>query len=103
MKHSITFITLLVGLACFFSGCAMVGPDFKPPTAKVATQWLDYEDPRLKTTSPVEPLWWKQAFQDPVLDKLVDEALAENLTLRSAGLRVLQARLQLLIVKGTIF
>ena len=103
MKHSITFITLLVGLACFFSGCAMVGPDFKPPTAKVATQWLDYEDPRLKTTSPVEPLWWKQAFQDPVLDQLVDEALAENLTLRSAGLRVLQARLQLLIVKGTIF
>ena len=44
------------------------------------------------------PLWWKEAFKDPVLDQLVDDALADNLTLRSAALRVLQARQQLLIV-----
>ena len=103
MKHAITSVALLVGLACFFSACAMVGPNYKPPTAKIALQWLEYEDPRLKTTSPVEPLWWRQAFHDPVLDQLVEEALAENLTLRSAGMRVLQARLQLLIAKGNLF
>jgi len=81
----------------------MVGPDYKPPTAKIATQWLEFEDPRLKTTSPVEPLWWKLAFHDPVLNALINEALAENLTLRSAGLRVVQAHQQLLITKGTLF
>lgn len=103
MKRAIILVALLVGLTGFFSGCAMVGPDYLRPTAKIAPQWLEYEDPRLKTTSPVEPLWWRQAFQDPVLDRLVEEALAENLTLRSAGLRVVQARQQLLITVGTIF
>lgn len=103
MKRAIILVALLVGLAGFSSGCVMVGPDYLRPTAKIAPQWLEYEDPRLKTTSPVEPLWWRQAFQDPVLDRLVEEALAENLTLRSAGLRVVQARQQLLITVGTIF
>lgn len=102
MKHAIRFFSVLAGLGCFLSGC-MVGPDYKPPTAKVATQWLEFEDPRLNTTSPVEPLWWRQAFQDPVLDRLVDEALAGNLSLRSVGLRVLQARQILLIAQGNLF
>ena len=57
---------------------------------------MEFEDPNLVTTSPVVPLWWKEAFEDPVLDQLVDDALAGNLTLRSAALRVLQARRQLL-------
>jgi outer membrane protein TolC len=52
---------------------------------------------------PVEPQWWKQAFQDPVLDQLIAEALADNLTLRSAALRVLQARQQLKVAKGNLF
>ena len=103
MKPALRLVGLLAGLGCFLAGCAMVGPDYKPPTAKVATQWLDFEDPRLKTNSPVEPQWWKQAFQDPVLDQLIAGALADNLTLRSAALRVLQARQQLLIAKGNLF
>lgn len=103
MKPALKFATLFAGLGCFLSGCTMVGPDYKPPTAKVATQWLEFEDPRLKATSPVEPLWWKQAFHDPVLDQLVDEALAGNLTLRSAALRVLEARQRLLIAKGNLY
>lgn len=100
MKHSIVCFSLLLG---FLPGCMMIGPDYKPPTAKIETQWLEFEDPRLKSASPVEPLWWKQAFKDPVLDQLIQNALAENLTLRSAGLRVVEARQQLLITKGTLF
>lgn len=103
MKHTIVCLGFLAGLGCFLPGCTMIGPDYKPPTAKIATQWLEFEDPRLKTTSPVEPLWWKQAFHDPLLNALINEALAENLTLRSAGLRVVQANQQLLITKGTLF
>ena len=102
MKRALIFFCFLATLGCLLSGC-LVGPNYQQPTAQIATQWLEFEDPRLNTTSPVEPIWWKQAFQDPVLDRLVEEALAGNLTLRSAGLRVLQARQILLIAKGNLF
>lgn len=82
------------------SGCATVGPNYKPTTTPTAPNWLAFEDPRLADSSPIVPLWWKEAFRDPVLDRLVDEALAGNLTLRSASLRVLQAHQQLLIARG---
>ena len=75
-----------------------MGPNYRPVTADVMTRWESFEDPKLVATSPIVPLWWKESFKDPVLDQLVDEALADNLTLRSAALRVLQARQQYLIV-----
>ncbi len=78
----------------------MLGPDYETPPAPVETEWLEYEDPSLETTPPVLPEWWSHAFGDPVLDQLVQTALADNLTLRSAGLRVLQSRQQLLIAIG---
>ena len=42
-------------------------------------------------------------FQDPVLNELVDAAYQQNLTLREAGLRVLQARAQRAMVAGDLF
>ncbi|MBP1601731.1 MAG: cusC, partial [Acidobacteria bacterium] len=75
MKHSIRIIGLFAVLGCLLTGC-MVGPAYKTPKAPVANQWLEFEDARLKTTSPVEPRWWKNAFQDAVLDQLIEEALA---------------------------
>ena len=98
MKRVNRFVSLVAALGCLTSGCATVGPNYRPATANVSPRWLEFEDPKLAATSPVVPLWWKDAFKDPVLDQLVDEALADNLTLRSAALRVLQARQQLLIV-----
>ena len=100
VRHANGFVVCALVLGCLSSGCATVGPDYRPPPAPVANTWLEFEDPLLAASSPVVPYWWKQAFRDPVLDRLVDEALAGNLTLRSAALRVLQAHQQLLIVKG---
>jgi NodT family efflux transporter outer membrane factor (OMF) lipoprotein len=40
-------------------------------------------------------------FQDPELNKLIEIALEQNLTLRSAGLRVLQSQQQLSIAVGS--
>ena len=84
-------------------GCVMVGPDYEEPPAPVETQWLEYEDPRLDPASPLAPEWWRAAFGDAALDRLVEIALADNLTLRSAGLRVMQARQQLAIAVGDQF
>ena len=71
------------------TGCK-VGPDYHRPDAPVAERWLD-----MKETGAARPengvRWWS-SFGDPVLDALVDQALRQNLTLRQAGLRVIQAR-----------
>ena len=98
VKRVNRFVSLVAALGCLTSGCATVGPNYRPATVNVSPSWMEFEDPSLAATSPVVPLWWKEAFKDPVLDQLVDDAIADNLTLRSAALRVLQARQQLLIV-----
>ena len=78
----------------------MLGPDYERPEADVQPDWLESEDPRIKSLTPADPEWWKSAFNDPILDKLIEIAFKQNLTLRSAGLRVLQSQQQLAIAIG---
>ena len=99
MKHPLKAFALCVLLPLLAGGCAMVGPDYQVPTAPVQNDWLEYEDSSI-SSAPVSPEWWKTAFNDPTLDRLVKTALGQNLTLRSAGLRVLQTRQQLAIAMG---
>jgi NodT family efflux transporter outer membrane factor (OMF) lipoprotein len=80
----------------------MVGPDFQRPPASVPANWLGTGDPRVSTEATSYRDWW-QAFNDPVLDRLIAQAYRENLSLKSAGVRVLQARAQLGIAVGEIF
>jgi multidrug efflux system outer membrane protein len=61
------------------AGC-MLGPNYERPAVDVPPKF-QYETIGAVGTSDV--LWWKQ-FQDPVLDKLVDEALANNMNLKVA-------------------
>ena len=84
------------------AGCFKVGPDFTPPTATVAKDWLDAGDRQVKTASSEHRDWWK-AFSDSALDRLIDTAYRENLSLRIAGVRVLEARAQLGIAVGELF
>ena len=92
-----------VGLIIFFllSGCA-VGPDFTRPPVTVSQNWLDEGDPRIKTEAAEYRNWWR-VFNDPALDRLVVRAYRENLSLRVAGVRVLEARAQLGIAVGELF
>jgi NodT family efflux transporter outer membrane factor (OMF) lipoprotein len=80
-------------------GCAL-GPDYSRPEAMVESDWIETEDPLVTTEPPVDPRWWTTAFEDPVLDNLVNRALQQNLTLRSAALRVLQSQQRLAIAIG---
>lgn len=84
-------------------GCIRLGPDYVRPDAAVQTDWLDDTGALASSTPPTDPRWWQAAFHDAVLDQLVETALQENLTLRSAGLRVLQSRQQLAIAIGSQF
>jgi NodT family efflux transporter outer membrane factor (OMF) lipoprotein len=79
-----------------------VGPNYKRPPAAVANEWIDGRDPRVRSLPPDDSHWWT-SFNDPVLNSLVQAAYEQNLSLREAGFRVLQARAQKCIATGYFF
>ena len=103
---------LLVALAMCCCGCTSlteyvhngfkVGPNYRTPDAAVANTWIDASDKRVRTNSDDLSKWWT-VFNDPVLNDLICNAYHQNLTLKEAGYRVLQARAQLGISIGELF
>jgi NodT family efflux transporter outer membrane factor (OMF) lipoprotein len=94
-KFSLVWLLLFLVMA----GCVKVGPDFSPPAATVSPNWLEAGDQRVKTGAAEYRHWWR-AFNDATLDRLIEKAYRENLSLRIAGVRVLEARAQLGIAIG---
>ncbi|MEH6529403.1 MAG: efflux transporter outer membrane subunit [Porticoccus sp.] len=93
------------GLALFgllfillITGCTALGPDFEKPEVSTEASWSE-QDEALSGEPRAQIEWWK-AFNDPVLDKLIQTAYQQNLPLQVAGLRILEARAQLGIAVG---
>jgi NodT family efflux transporter outer membrane factor (OMF) lipoprotein len=78
-----------------------VGPNYRKPPAPVAKDWIDADDRRVRTEWDDLSKWWT-VFNDPVLDSLICDAYRQNLSLRVAGMRVLEARAQLAIDMGNL-
>lgn len=103
---SVALLTLLV-----FGGCHSlrqwrrngfkVGPNYHRPRAAVAADWIDADDPRFNKQSSPDPAWWL-TFNDPQLNELIDAAYRQNLDLRTAGMRILEARAQRNIAAGNL-
>jgi len=79
-----------------------VGPNYCRPAAAVADHWIDSGDPSISSKLADDAAWWR-VFGDPVLDSLVQAAYRQNLTLRAAGLRILEARAQRNVAAGELF
>jgi NodT family efflux transporter outer membrane factor (OMF) lipoprotein len=79
-----------------------VGPNYCRPAAAVADHWIDDQDPNVGSQRADDAAWWR-TFNDPVLDSLVQTAYRQNLTLRLAGFRILEARAQRAIAVGELF
>ncbi len=79
-----------------------VGPNYRPPSVYISKQWIEAD--RLHTEENPDLLrhWWI-VFQDPTLSELVDRAYRQNLSLREAGFRILQARAARAITAGELF
>jgi NodT family efflux transporter outer membrane factor (OMF) lipoprotein len=77
-----------------------VGPNYCRPPAPVAEEWIQASDPKVQNRHLQD--WWT-VFNDPLLVSLLHTAYDQNLTLRVAGTRVLQARAQQAIAAGSIF
>ncbi len=110
-SRSVATLLVASGLSLLACGCGLtqwshngfkVGPDYCPPSVAVADNWIDRDDPRVIPAPLNCPDWWS-VFQDPVLNGLVESAYQQNLSLREAGLRVLQARAQRSMVAGNLF
>ena len=72
--------------AIILGGCSPVGPNFsKPKGRKLPSSWKNSKkDPYLAH-------WWR-IYGDRDLNNLVEKAFAQNLDIKMAGLRIVQAR-----------
>ena len=99
--------TLLAVMVCaaFLSACA-VGPDYERPDVNAPEQFRSAptqpsDGSSLGTISSTDA-WW-EAFEDPVLNQLVEDGLSNNRDLQSAIARVRKARGTLITTRGKFF
>ena len=84
--------------AATLGGCA-IGPNYqRPETPEVAQYRLDTSALAIAADSD----WWNQ-FSDPVLNALVDAALAGNYDIRIAAARIDEFRGQLMVARAGFF
>jgi len=86
---------LVVAVALALGGCA-VGPDYRPPEAATPDEWHQLPQTGVRAESPdaSELAAWWTTLNDPLLNELIERALAENKSVKQAYARVLQARAQ---------
>ena len=97
-------------LACTLAlgACTTVGPEFKRPEVPWLEGWNGgsletlTDDPRVPRAPERFPEWWRH-FNDPILDQFVAEAQRANPNVRTAGLRIMEARAQLGIAGSTLY
>ena len=90
-----------IALVLPFTGCT-VGPNFTTPQAPVADKWLELGSPSVQSDHQQYENWWT-VFRDPTLNRLIDIAYHQNLTLMTAGARVLEARAVLGVSIGEFY
>jgi NodT family efflux transporter outer membrane factor (OMF) lipoprotein len=80
-------------LAGSIAACTVVGPDYQAPETELAPLHNADAVEARPTTAPAPALdsWWT-GFDDPVLVKIVERTLAQNLDLAASVARVEQAR-----------
>jgi NodT family efflux transporter outer membrane factor (OMF) lipoprotein len=71
-------------------GCA-VGPNYEKPDVPVPAAWNEAQQPGVQARAAELAEWWT-AFNDPVLNRLIERAARSNLDLRLTEARVREAR-----------
>jgi multidrug efflux system outer membrane protein len=110
-EHDITHTVMkrvaqaaIAGLLTFMVMGCNVGPNYKRPAASTPQNFRGALAPEIAPPAQAEPSLgdqqWSTVFQDAVLQRLVTEALQNNLDLRIAAQRVLEARAQVGIARS---
>lgn len=87
------------GAILIFTGCVSVGDDYEPPELELPTAWQDVDDPAIVPDQEIASHWWT-VFNDPILTRLIETASQDNLNLKAAVARVVEARARLGVVTG---
>jgi multidrug efflux system outer membrane protein len=82
---------LAIALAAIPLGCS-VGPNFTRPDPHVPPRWSPASASSSVNTEPQAVVNWWTTFQEPMLVSLIERSTASNLDLRSAVLRITEAR-----------
>ncbi len=91
-------IAICLVLTIVLCGC-MIGPDYKRPAVEMPASW-HFEEKEAKQIG--NTAWWEQ-FGDPVLNDLVQAALAENKDIMIATARVEEFAGQYAIARAALF
>ena len=94
---------LVTGIALALQACTTLGPDYEEPKVEWLDSWLtDLYGQVIPNGSTEEDLefWWR-AFNDPVLNGLIETARVENDSLQIAALAIVQSRALLGIAVGS--
>lgn len=93
---------LLALIVLMMAGCK-VGPDYKRPAVDIPGDYRRALAPDISPASPSPSIadeQWVTIFQNPVLKRLIQDALTNNLDLRIAAQRVLEAHAQVGIARS---
>jgi outer membrane protein, multidrug efflux system len=95
----------IAGLLILMMAACNVGPNYKRPATSTPQTFRGALAPDIAPPDPVSIAdeKWPAVFRDPVLQQLVTEALQNNLDLRVAAQRVLEAQAQAGIVRSQQF
>jgi outer membrane protein, multidrug efflux system len=83
--RKLALLPLVLGAAC------SVGPDYKEPALAVPAAWHEAQQKGVDTRPADLARWWT-AFEDPLLNSLIERAVKSNLDLRVAEARIREAR-----------
>ena len=92
---------LLPLILIVLTGCAAVGPDYVKPEIAVPDRWHERIAEQASQGSDATLQKWWTAFNDPVLNNLIERASAANLDLKTAASRIREARGRLEIAGST--
>ena len=87
---------LALGFALLLAGCTGLSPNYTKPAVDLPAGWRDAPADGVQAR---DVRWWK-VYGDPVLDHLIDEALAHNANLMLAIARVDEARAALSVTSA---
>jgi multidrug efflux system outer membrane protein len=88
----------ILAITALLASC-MVGPNYRRPEVDIPQSFL-YEEKDARDTANTD--WWKQ-FDDPVLDALIAEALANNRNVKIAAANIEQAAGVLMQTRAPLF
>jgi multidrug efflux system outer membrane protein len=105
VKKRIGQIVVGAFLALLLIGCT-VGPNYKRPAVDVPGSYRSSQAPDIAAAAAASSIadeQWSVIFQDATLQHLIQEALANNLDLRIAAQRVLEAQAQVGVTRSQQF